>query len=151
MTDKTLPITGGCLCGDVRYQATEPPEEGGYCHCRKCQQRTGNLFYPYVAFRADVLQITKGKPKYFRSSDWVEYSFCANCGTHLTVRYLEANTQGIVSTGSLDDPEAWPPDMHVGVEGQLSWLNIHDDLPRTRTEDESTYLTAKAAAESRSD
>ena len=147
MTDKTLPITGGCLCGAVRYEATEPPQEGGYCHCRNCQKRTGNLFYPYVAFRREAFRVTQGEPRFYRSSKWCECGFCANCGTHLIVRYLQANDDGIVSTGSLDHPEDWPPDMHVGVESQIPWLTIHDDLPRTRTEDESTFIAAQAAAE----
>ncbi len=38
MSDKTMPITGGCMCGAVRYEATEPPQEVGYCHCRMCQK-----------------------------------------------------------------------------------------------------------------
>ncbi len=51
MSDKTTPITGGCMCGAVRYEATEPPQKVGYCHCRMCQKWTGNLFFPYAMFR----------------------------------------------------------------------------------------------------
>ncbi len=148
MGEKTLPVTGGCLCGAVRYEAAEPPQEGGYCHCRKCQKRTGNLFYPYAAFRREAFRFTQGEPKFYRSSDWCECGFCANCGTHLMVRYLQVNDKGIVSTGSLDHPEDWPPDkMHMGVESQIPWLVIHDDLPRIRTEDEPDTIAEKAAAE----
>src|ERR687888_233978 len=36
-----LPLTGGCLCGAVRYEITEPLVFAGYCHCTRCQRRTG--------------------------------------------------------------------------------------------------------------
>ncbi len=61
MGDKTLPITGGCMCGAIRYEATEPPQEVGYCHCRMCQKATGNLFYPYATFRSDAFRFTQGE------------------------------------------------------------------------------------------
>jgi hypothetical protein len=63
------------------------------------------------------------------------------------VRYLHVNDSGIVSTGSLDHPEDWPPMKHVGIEGQVPWLVIHDDLPRTRTDEEPTFIAERAAAE----
>ncbi len=147
MTEPTMPVTGGCLCGAVRYEATEPPQKAGYCHCRKCQKRTGNLFYPYTSFRREAFRFTQGEPKFYRSSEWCECGFCANCGTHLIVQYLHDNDTGIVSTGSLDHPEDWPPMKHVGIESQVPWLVIHDDLPRTRTEDEPTFVAAQAAVE----
>ncbi len=147
MTEPTMPVTGGCLCGAVRYEATEPPQKAGYCHCRKCQKRTGNLFYPYTSFRLEAFRVTQGEPKFYRSSDWCECGFCANCGTHLIVQYLHDNDTGIVSTGSLDHPEDWPPMKHVGIESQVPWLVIHDDLPRTRTDEEPVFIAAQAAVE----
>jgi len=36
------PLTGGCLCGGVRFEVTEPLRDAGYCHCTRCQRRTGN-------------------------------------------------------------------------------------------------------------
>ncbi len=41
MSDKTTPITGGCLCGAVRYESEEPPTDSNYCHCRICQRTSG--------------------------------------------------------------------------------------------------------------
>jgi hypothetical protein len=146
MTDKTMPITGGCMCGAIRYEATEPPQEVGYCHCRMCQKGTGNLFYPYAAFRGDAFRFTQGEPKFYKSSAWLERGFCANCGTQVCDRYLKGSDRVAASIGSLDHPEDWPPSNHFGVESQIPWLTIHDDLPRMRTEDDPDFVAAKAAA-----
>lgn len=42
MTEKTIPITGGCLCGAVRYESSEPSVDVSYCHYRMCQKSSGN-------------------------------------------------------------------------------------------------------------
>ncbi len=147
MTDKTMPITGGCMCGAIRYEATEPPQKAGYCHCRMCQKATGNLFYPYAAFRSDAFRFTQGEPKFYKSSAWLERIFCANCGTQVADRYLKGSDRVFATIGSLDHPEDWPPSNHFGVESQIPWLTIDDDLPRMRTEEGPEFVAAKAAAE----
>ena len=53
MAEKHLPITGGCLCGAVRYEVSQLPDDDvGYCHCRMCQKATGALFGYFVIFDA---------------------------------------------------------------------------------------------------
>ncbi len=77
MENVTMPITGGCLCGAIRYEADELPYEAGYCHCRSCQKSLGNLFGASVFFKhADVRFISK-EPAWFSSSDIVKRGFCA--------------------------------------------------------------------------
>jgi hypothetical protein len=158
MGEKTMPITGGCLCGTVRFEASEHPDEIGYCHCRMCQKASGNVFIAYAIFPAAALRITQGKPKFYRSSAWLHRGFCADCGTPVIHRYLRtlnlerlADLKGkeivIAMLGSLDHPEEWPPTQHIGVESQIPWLAIHDDLPRRCTEDDPDFTTVTAAAD----
>ena len=145
MGDKTLPITGGCMCGAVRYEATEPPQEVGYCHCRMCQKWTGNLFFPYAMFRSAAFRFTQGEPKFYKSSVVLERGFCANCGTQVCDHYLKGSDHMFATIGSLDHPEDWPPNEHVGIESQVPWLDIHDDLPRVRCQDSPDIVEAWAA------
>ena len=66
---------GGCLCGAVRYEATEPPQEVGYCHCRMCQKWTGNVFMAYAKFRSAAFWFTQGEPNFYQSSAWLDPQF----------------------------------------------------------------------------
>ncbi len=145
MTDKSMPITGGCMCGAIRYEATEPPQRVGYCHCRMCQKWTGNVFLTYAMFRSAAFRFTQGEPRFYKSSVVLERGFCANCGTQVCDHYLKGSDHMFAFVGSLDHPEDWPPDHHGGIESQMPWLDIHDDLPRIRCQDSPTIVEAWAA------
>jgi hypothetical protein len=132
---KHIPVTGGCLCGAVRYESTEPPVDVAYCHCRMCQKSCGGpsflgAFIPKAAFR-----FTQGEPKFYRSSACVERGFCADCGTPLIFRDL-TDTHAIY-IGTLDHPEDWPPTLcHLGMESHIPWDTIHDELPQWSTDED---------------
>jgi hypothetical protein len=147
MADKTLPITGGCLCGAVRFEATEPPTWVGHCHCRMCQKGYGHPSGIFVGFKreqAAAFRFTKGTPTYYRSSAWYERGFCSNCGSPLGMRSAQGHA---VMIGTLDHPEEWPPNAaHTGIESHIPWNILHDDLPRTRTEEDPDINAAKESA-----
>ncbi len=146
MSEKTMPITGGCLYGAVRYEAGKPPYAVGYCHCRMCQQASGNVSGVFASFRGKAFRFTRGEPKFYKSSAWGKRGFCETCGTPLVMYYINSPDPGVL-IGSLDHPEDWPPtSFHMGIESQIPWDTIHDDLPRIRTEDEPETAAAMAAA-----
>ena len=149
MSDKTMPITGGCLCGAVRFEATEPPSFVGYCHCRMCQKaygQTSGIFVGFAGGQKGALRFTKGEPKYYKSSAWAERGFCVDCGSPLGMR--SATGGHAVLVGTLDHPEEWPPnEAHSGIESRIPWDIIHDDLGSWRTEDDYAFIAAKEAAE----
>ncbi len=148
MGDKPESVTGGCLCGAVRYEASEPPHEVSYCHCRMCQKRTGSAFVVVATIPADSFRITSGELKFYKSSEILERGFCANCGSELMSRYSDPDSPFVwVKVGTLDHPEDAPPSGHVGIESQIPWLTIDDDLPRARTEDDPDFIAAEEAAE----
>lgn len=127
--------TGGCLCGAIRYEATLEKSETWYCHCRMCQRWTGSVVATDAIVKENEFRITKGEPKFFRSSHYAERGFCKDCGSPLIFRAIEDDWLSI-QTGTLDDPEVAPPAGHYGIEGKISWLTIVDDLPRIRTEED---------------
>lgn len=124
-------ITGGCLCGAVRYESTEQPHKIGYCHCRMCQRASGAPVAVGVYFHLDTFRFVRGAPTYYQSSAVVERGFCENCGSRLVYRNLGSDSLS-VEVGSLDRPEITPPTYHIGIESQIPWFHIDDDLPRAR-------------------
>lgn len=135
MAQKTIPVTGGCLCGAIRYESTAPPVWVSYCHCRTCQKAYGALFGLFVAFREESFRYTKGEPKYFASSAKAKRGFCSDCGSPVDFWYHGHPEMGVL-TGTLDHPEEWPADRrHNGAENEVPWLVIDDGLPRVRIED----------------
>ncbi len=155
MVEETMPITGGCLCGAVRYEANEPLSKGTVCHCRGCQRTTGSAFEAVVRFPRTAFRFTKGEPKRYRSSSIMEKCFCPHCGSPLTDRYLVPVSTFLspdmvwVHIGTLDEPDAVTIKSHYGVESQLQWLHFDDGNPRARCDEDPGLAAAFAAAETK--
>ena len=139
---------GGCLCGAVRYEASEAPQSAGYCHCGMCQRSSGSVVTASATFPKAAFHFTRGEPKFYKSSKIAERGFCANCGSRLVYRPFHADWIR-VEMGSLDNPEDVPPTEHYGIESQVLWLTIDDGLPRKRTEDYPRFQELVTAAEKR--
>jgi hypothetical protein len=114
-------IQGGCLCGAVRYRAGVPPRISTVCHCADCRRACGAQSVAWVTFPVESFAIVQGEPERFRSSPPVIRTFCGRCGTPLTYQHEERAQEIDVTTGSLDDPEAFPPTKEVFPEQKLSW------------------------------
>jgi len=142
MSDTTKTITGGCLCGEIRYESQEPPFRGGYCHCRHCQQALGNLFGPSVMFRHEAFSFTKGNIKWWKGP-LANRGFCNECGSPIAFQY-RGSGHITIWVGTLDHPEDFKPEAHWGVESRLPWVNIDSHLPDVRTDDYGDYAAAKA-------
>ena len=127
-------FTGGCQCGAVRYEWTEPPKYASVCYCRMCQKASGQPVMAFTGGRREHLRFTAGTPATFKSSNMVERGFCSACGTPLTYAF-EGTGRISVTIGSLDDPEAAPPQRQYGVESRVSWFDRILGLPAQRTEE----------------
>jgi hypothetical protein len=149
MGEFSLPMTGGCLCGAIRYEASEPPNLNGTCQCRKCQKWTGSAYSTFAGFPKEAFRFTQGEPKFYKSSAIMERAFCADCGSGLANRYLFPEWGGrvFVGIGTLDDPEAVPLNFHFGAESQLSWVHFDDGLHSARCDEDPVLAAALAAAE----
>ena len=152
MSKKQMPITGGCLCGAIRYESSEAPVEAGTCYCRTCQKSTGSAFMVIASFSRTALRFTRGEPKLYRSSSVMDKGFCPNCGSLLFDQYLVRSPgfnpdMVFIQLGTLDHPEAVSINWHYGVETQLPWVHFDDDLPRTRCDEDPELAAAFEAAE----
>jgi hypothetical protein len=120
VANPTVPITGGCLCGAVRYESAAPPIAGFYCHCTMCQKNYGGLFQATVKFAGSTFAFSKAEPIYYRSSAFARRGFCAQCGSPIVFLY-DGNQNVWVLFGSLDHPEDWPlTRTRLGVERSTS-------------------------------
>lgn len=146
--DKSTSITGGCLCGDVRYEISKPAIDIGYCHCRMCQRFSGAPVIFGATFPLEAVRFTQGEPTYYKSSPIAERGFCKRCGSSLTYKPLARRWTDwiLVMGGTLDNPEYSAPVWHLGVESQIPWLVIEDDLPRVRCEESPSLVEAWANA-----
>ena len=131
----SVPLTGGCQCGAVRYVLRGALHDPHICHCRMCQKAFGSFFAPLVGVELDGIEWTQGNPAIYHSSTLAERGFCPACGTPLSFRYLDSSKIN-VSLGSLDEPERVKPARQYGVEARLPWLADLTALPGSRTEDD---------------
>ena len=131
-------ITGGCLCGAIRFEASSVPYHATYCHCRMCQRTSGSILSTWADFKPSEFNCTHGEIKFYQSSEFLERGFCNICGSTLIQRSLDSGDV-FIATGCLDQPEAVPMREHCGIEGQVPWLKIVDDLPRKTTNEAMGY------------
>ncbi len=118
--------TGGCLCGAIRYRASEAPKYASYCHCGMCRKVSGAPFTGFVEFPNRNLEWTQGQLEVYRSSQDVLRRFCGTCGSSLT---FEADGILFVSLGSLDSPERVAVKCHTYTSSRLPAIELADGLP----------------------
>ena len=82
------PVTGGCLCGAVRFRAVLESGEANACHCSMCRKWSAG---PYLSVHCTSFEIAgAANLGLYRSSDWAERGFCPKCGTSLFYRLVDA-------------------------------------------------------------
>jgi hypothetical protein len=139
--DKTPLVTGRCMCGDVRYEISQPVIDTSLCHCRMCQRFNSAPFAAWAVFPLEAVRFTGSEPEYYKSSPIAKCGFCGNCGSSLTMQWNQQPSDILaILIPSLDHPEDFAPTQHTGVESQIPWLDMHDDLPRSRSENDSDLL-----------
>ena len=124
------PLTGGCHCGAVRYEARGEPFEASLCHCADCRRVSGAPALAWFTVRTADFAYVKGAPASYASSDRARREFCDSCGAQLTfVQHDLAGRHVDVTTASLDDPERVPPAEHIFTRSRLAWMSTLETLP----------------------
>jgi len=125
-------MTGGCLCGTVRYELKSAPFDCGWCHCRTCQLSSGTPAQAFASVKRGDWIATAGADsiRAVQSSSFGQRYFCGNCGTPLYVTVDHQPETLDFSVVTLDDPDAVPPEYHIFWSSKIGWFNVDDDLPR---------------------
>jgi len=122
-------LSGGCLCGAVRYEALGDPLDTCHCHCERCRRSSGSAFATAVGFPVGAVIWLKERPTSYRSSESASRLFCPHCGSSVAHHWVDISTMWPF-IGTLDDPESVTPEFHLYTKEQLSWIKLDDDLPR---------------------
>jgi len=133
VSDPVLPIHGGCLCGKVRYEVTEPFVFASYCHCTRCQRRTGSAAAASARVAPGSLLVTSGEELItcWTPPDGFAKCFCSACGGALWSRDPERPEVLSVRLGTVDGDPGIRPAYRQYVAYAAPWEPIPDDgLPR---------------------
>jgi hypothetical protein len=128
-----LPLTGGCLCGGVRWEITAPLVFAGYCHCTRCQRRTGSAAAVSARIAPGSLRVISGQNfiKAYRPPGGFAKAFCTNCGGALWSQSQKDPEIVSVRMGTFDADPGIRPSYRQYVAYAAPWEPIPEDgLPR---------------------
>ncbi len=126
-------LTGGCGCGAVRFEVTAPLVSARYCHCTRCQRRTGTAASINAAVVPGSFRIVEGEDRLraWKPEGGGEKWFCGDCGSALFTRDLADRERVGVRFGAFDEDPGVRPSLRQFVAYAAPWEPIPDDgLPR---------------------
>ncbi len=130
----TRTAEGGCACGAVRYRLESAPMFVHCCHCLDCQRQTGSAFVLNALIEADRVSLSSGRVESSAmptESGSPHHIFrCPSCGTALWSEYGGRSQVRFVRVGTLDEPSALTPDVHIYTRSKLPWVTLPDAVPR---------------------
>jgi hypothetical protein len=127
------PITGGCGCGAVRFELTEPPVSAAYCHCTRCQRRTGTAASASARVAPDSVRIVQGEDKLrgWTPEGGRTKTFCGECGSAVFIQDPADGAIAGVRMGAFDEDPGVRPSARQFVAYAAPWEPIPEDgLPR---------------------
>ncbi len=123
-------LTGACLCGGVRFELTEPPHAASYCHCTRCQRRTGTGSSANASVDGRAFRIVAGEDLvrcWSPPGGGFDKCFCSACGGHLFSRNPEDHDQMGIRMGVFDSDPGVRPSKRKFVAYAAAWEAIPDD------------------------
>jgi hypothetical protein len=129
----TVALEGGCACGEIRYRLASKPMFVHCCHCRDCQRQTGSAFVINALIETDRVEKLKGETVAITvptdSGQPHVIHRCKTCGVAVWSHYGGNRPLSFVRVGTLDDPSALAPDVHIYTRSKLPWVALPADVP----------------------
>jgi hypothetical protein len=146
-------LEGRCACGSVRYRLLSPPMFVHCCHCCDCQRQTGSAFVLNALIEADRVELLSGNPEAVGmptdSGKPHVIHRCPACHTALWSTYSGRTAIRFVRVGTLDDPAALPPDVHIFTRSKLPWMVLPEGVPAFEVYYETETLWPQASLDRR--
>src|SRR5438046_9040328 len=128
----SVPREGGCSCGAVRYRLASDPLFTHCCHCLNCQRQTGSAFVINLLIEADRVELLAGDLRPIevpRDNGSKQTIFrCPNCQVAVFSEYGRPEVR-FVRGGTLDEPTAIAPDVHIYTRSKVGWLSLPEGTP----------------------
>ena len=125
-------ITGGCLCGAVRYRCRGEPISQGLCQCERCQRQSGSAFLMATVFAREAVTIELGELRtyaaYGRDGNGLYRHFCPTCGSAVMItldRYPEIRS---MMGGTVDDKARLRPTFSLWCSSAQPWLELSPEI-----------------------
>jgi len=128
-----FPLTGGCLCGGVRFEVSEPLVSSGYCHCTRCQRRTGTAASVSARIAPGSMRVVSGDEliRSYVPDEGFAKVFCSACGSALWSRHPDDPDFISIRLGAFDEDPGIRPEYRQFVAYAAAWEDIPEDgLPR---------------------
>ena len=130
----TFLLEGGCDCKAVRYRMETKPLFVHCCHCRWCQRESGASFALNAMLETDRLTVLAAKPEMVdtpsNSGKGQKIARCPECRIAVWSHYAGAGpVVAFVRVGTLDNPDALPPDIHIFTESKQPWVVLPPGTP----------------------
>jgi hypothetical protein len=125
-----LRLHGSCGCGGVRFELDAAPHQAGYCHCTRCQKRTGTAASAQARIDRARLRITAGEALirgWQHPDGGFVKEFCSVCGSHLFSRHPDDVHQGSVRMGAFDSDPGVRPSFRQFVAYAAAWEPVPED------------------------
>jgi hypothetical protein len=120
---------GGCLCGAIRYRVSGEAVATTLCHCRSCRRASGGTNVAWAVFDHAQFCWLSGFPAAYSSSSGIEWLFCKDCGSLVAYRRASRPDHMDVTSGTLDDPDVYPPTVEIWLDHKIGWEQLNPDLP----------------------
>jgi len=131
MSDETF--DGGCDCRAVRYRLHARPMFVHCCHCRWCQRETGTAFALNALIETDRVESLAGPVDVVdtpsNSGQGQRIVRCPTCRIAVWSHYGGNSQLSFIRVGSLDDPDALPPDIHIFTASKQPWVVLPEGVP----------------------
>jgi hypothetical protein len=128
----SVPLEGGCSCGEVRYRLASEPLFVHCCHCLNCQRQTGSAFVINLLIEADRVELVEGDPQAVdvpRDDGSAQRIYrCPTCQVAIFSEYGSPQVR-FVRGGTLDEPSSVTPDVHIYTRSKLPWITLPESVP----------------------
>jgi hypothetical protein len=137
-------LEGLCSCGAVKYRLESAPMFVHCCHCLDCQRQTGSAFVLNALIEADRVRLLSGAPEPTTmptdSGSPHDIYRCPACKIALWSTYGGRTALRFVRVGTLNDPSALQPDVHIFTRSKLPWVRLPEGVPAFEVYYESAKL-----------